>query len=320
MVTPVEEFPAGIQSLPQYLQLGSAPSQCHETAIPALPVFHTQLITPYQLSKPSDSPTNPVKCTCAVALLRSLAYCHSTQSAATWAPTEMLYHGQREEHMHVLLVFVQQLPPHRHPTQGGGVAPRRPRGQQAKQEDVKRMVLPPCHMSQILLPTARETATVWECSVVIHGDGRRRVSGGKQALDGRETAQACGMALPISRPFSRCSRSMVLKDMVGLETVQWGIVAGAYAHIDPIHALGVVDQAEKMEHKNNSGADDGQKNHQQDATRHLSETLLTTHTSVMKKLIVASQLEHARQVEKRLVERLAYRTGTEKPWMRLSGS
>ncbi|KAF9232069.1 hypothetical protein BU15DRAFT_67790 [Melanogaster broomeanus] len=134
--------------------------------------------------------------------------------------------------------------------------------------------------------------------------GKRKEDGAASLSDKPETSADVASDGHRLGECSSVQNVGVLEDMVDLgielETVQWGIVAGAYAHVDPV------------QHKNNRGADDGRKNHQQNATRHPAETLLATYTGVMKKLIDASQLEHARQVEKRLVKRFGYRTGDRK--------
>jgi pentatricopeptide repeat protein len=121
--------------------------------------------------------------------------------------------------------------------------------------------------------------------------------------------------IPLAK-HSPWKASGVLRDMVALEIeptmVQWSIVARGYAqHGDPAAALRILDQMEEIDRKTNDGADtdDGEENLQQAVPRHPPDKLLGTHTNVLRGFVLAGRLDHARQVEKRLVERLGYQAG-----------
>ncbi|KAF9219528.1 hypothetical protein BS17DRAFT_666482, partial [Gyrodon lividus] len=265
----------------------------------------------------------------ALTLLRALAYCHSPKSASTWAFTEMLHHRLRKEPVRVLLVFFQHFHLVGIPRKTVLSLIRGRRGQEARKDGVQRLVEPPYRMREKLWPSAHHTAVVWEAVVSLStktererlysllltlvGQSRQREPEASRSRDRitlqlpANTYDAAHFSPFVSSWAKRSPRkaSEVLRDMVGLgiepSMVQWSIVARGYAqHGDPLIALRILDRLEEMERASDR---------QPDAPRRPSDMLLGTYTNVLRGFVAAGNMEHAREAEKWLVERLGYRAG-----------
>ncbi|KIJ15866.1 hypothetical protein PAXINDRAFT_76495 [Paxillus involutus ATCC 200175] len=267
----------------------------------------------------------------ALTFLRALAYRHSPKSASTWAFTEMLHHRQRKEPVHTLLVFFQHFHLVGIPRKTVLSHIRGPRCQEERKNGVQRLCVPPYPMEEKLWPSAYHTAVVWDALVslstkterkrlyslllALAEQSKQRESEASQSRD-RVTLQLPQNTYDAAHfsPFvSSWARQdpgkalAVLRDMAGLGiepgVVQWSIVARGYAqHGDPVIALRILDQLEVVEM-------DQIKRGAEDAPRRPSDVLLGTYTNVLRGLVIAGDVERAREAEKRLVERLGYRAG-----------
>ncbi|KAG9313505.1 hypothetical protein JVU11DRAFT_5831 [Chiua virens] len=249
----------------------------------------------------------------ALALLRSLAYRHSPKSASTWAFAEMLHHRSRHTPMHVLLVFSQHFHPIGVPRKTLLSLIRGPQGKLARKEHAHQ----PCPLTQKLWPSAYHTALVWEAIVWLSPKAEKErlyalllsLVRQSQRVPTRESGQADLPRVQLSpttydmahfSPFilswarrdpARAAR--VLQDMLHLgiapSTIQWSILARGYAqHDDPRVALRILDRLE------DAGA---------------SDLLMGVHTNVLRGCVLAGDVQHAREVVRRLVERLGYKAG-----------
>lgn len=249
-------------------------------------------------------------------LLRSLAHRHSPKSASTWVFTEMLHHRSRRDPIRLLIVFSRYF----HPV---GVPRKtllsllRTRGKEARKEHVKRWVVPPWAMNDKLWPSAYHTALVWEAILMLSPKTEKerlyvlllslvRQSREPEPGGDRPRVQLPPDAFDVAHfsPFvvtwarrdpARAAR--VLRDMAQFGivpgVVQWSMVARGYAqHDDPVLALRILD------HFVETQDDEG-----------VSDEVLGAHTNVLRGCIVAGDVRHAREVERRLVARLGYRVG-----------
>ncbi|KAF9239893.1 hypothetical protein BU15DRAFT_46407 [Melanogaster broomeanus] len=307
---------------------------------PPSPYAIINFITSYQaLSRTSASASaHPRSPTRVLTLLRALAHRHSKKSTGIWALTEMLYHRQRKEYIHVLLAFFRFFHPVGIPIKLAISLVRGPLGQQAREESAKRLVRDPYLTREKLWPSAEDAALVWEAVLFFsskierHGlytllltlvkksrqqDSEAEVSQGTIALQLPPVMFNDAHFSPFIIPLAKHSpwkASEVLRDMVGLgiepKMVQWSIIARGYAqHGDPAIALRILDRVEEIELETNNGADNGEESPQQDVPRRPSDMLLGTHTNVLRGFALGGELEHARHVEKRLVERFGYQAG-----------
>ncbi|KAF9232074.1 hypothetical protein BU15DRAFT_81645 [Melanogaster broomeanus] len=296
------------------------------------------VIRSYQLFNSSLSATNPRRRTRTLILLRSLfhRHWHSRKSTISWAFAEILFHHRRNQHMQVLLVFVQYF--RLVGTQNTLVTSLiRGHVQQASQKDVDLLVVPPRSAEEKFQVNEIITAIVWESALflsteteadelysilLMHAKHWREqtAEAREQHIPTDQDINAARLFTPFLSVFAKRSPSKLLEvvsDMEGLgmkpDMAQWDIIAGAYAHFDPVLALRILDRVEEIELKDlkKSGADayGGQESHRQVATRRLSDNLLRAHTSVMQKFIHVDDTVHAREVEKRLVERFGYQAG-----------
>ncbi|KIK95559.1 hypothetical protein PAXRUDRAFT_140370 [Paxillus rubicundulus Ve08.2h10] len=301
---------------------------------PPSPYVLQNFITSYRaLSRPRTRTYthHPSTRTRAITSLRAIAYRHSSKSASTWAFAEMLHHRQRKEPMHVLLVFFQHFHLVGIPRKTVLSHIRGPRGQQERKNGVQRLCVPPYPMGEKLWPSAYHTAIVWDTLaslstktererlysllLALAKQSKQRESEAPQSRDcstlqlPRNTYDAAHFS-PFVSSWARKNPGKalgVLRDMVslGIEpgVVQWSIVARGYAqHGDPVIALRILNQLEEVEM-------DQTKRGGEDPPRRPSDVLLGTYTNVLRGLVVAGDVEHAREIEKRLVERLGYRAG-----------
>lgn len=270
-------------------------------------------------------------------LLRSLAYRHSPKSASTWAFTEMLHHRSRREPIHVLFIFSHHFHSVGVPRKTLLSLIRGKRGQQARKDRVGRWVAPPFPMNEKLWPSAYHTALVWEAIVSLSpktekerlytlllslvrqskqqevgwdGPSSRQVPEADQARlqlppDTYDAAHFSSFVSSWARR-SPARAASVLRDMVhlGMEPsmIQWSMVARGYAqHGDPLVALRILDCLEDVERRREDDA----------AAKSTcpSDVLLGVHTNVLRGFVIAGDVEHAREVESRLVARLGYQAG-----------
>ncbi|KAF9230636.1 hypothetical protein BU15DRAFT_83381 [Melanogaster broomeanus] len=209
--------------------------------------------------------------------------------------------------------------------------------QQASQKDVDLLVVPPRSAEEKFQVNEIITAIVWESALFLSTETeadelysillvhaklwREQIADAReQDIPTDQDINAARLFTPFLSVFAKRSPSKLLEvvsDMEGLgmkpDMAQWDIIAGAYARFDPVLALRVLDWVEEIELKDlkKSGADayGGQESHRQLATRRPSDNLLRAHTSVMQKFIDVEDTVHAREVEKRLVERFGYQAG-----------
>ncbi|KAG8216792.1 hypothetical protein J3R82DRAFT_7039 [Butyriboletus roseoflavus] len=280
----------------------------------------------------------------ALVLLRSLAYRHSPKSASTWAFTKMHHHHSRREPIHVLSIFSQHFHLVGVPRRTLLSFIRGTRGQQPRKERVRRWVTHPLPKSQKLWPTAYHTALVWEAIVLLSPSiERERLYTLLLSLVRRSKQQEVGLDGPGSRQIPEADQprlqlppdtydnvhfssfvswwarrnparaTSVLQDMVDLgvepSMIQWSLVARGYAqHDDPLVALRILDCLEDVERgrEDNAGIDDGDA-----AAKGMcpSDVLLGAHTNVLRGFVIAGDVQHAREVEGRLVARLGYQAG-----------
>lgn len=276
----------------------------------------------------------------ALTLLRALAYRYSPKSASTWAFTEMLHHRSRRQPIHVLFVFSQHFHLVGVPRKTLLSLIRGTRGQQALKERVERWLARPCPMNEKLWPSVYHTAPVWEAIVTLSSKTETErlytlllslVRQSKQPEPGwdgprqgpederprlqlpPDTYDAVHFSPFVSLWARRCpSRAAsVLRDMMHLgvepSTMQWSMVARGYAqHDDPLVALRILDRFEDVEwrRKDDTGDSDGDVE-----SRRPSDVLLGVHTNVLRGFVIAGDVQHAREVERRLVTRLGYRAG-----------
>jgi hypothetical protein len=265
----------------------------------------------------------------ALTLLRSLACRHSPKSASTWAFTQMLHHRSRREPIHLLFVFTQHFHLVGVPRKTLLSFIRGTRGQQARKEHVKRWMAGPCPMNEKLWPSAYHTALVWEALVTLSPKTEKeRLYALLVSLVRRSKEQELGTdqaTLQLSpdtfdaahfSPFvsswargSPVKAASVLRDMVqlgvGPSMIQWSMVARGYAqHDDPLVALRILDRLEDMERGRDDEAWGGE-----GGSRSPSNVLLGVHTNVLRGFVIAGDVPHAREVERRLVERLGYQAG-----------
>ncbi|KAF8137387.1 hypothetical protein EV363DRAFT_661059 [Boletus edulis] len=279
-----------------------------------------------------------------LALLRTLAYRHSPKSASTWAFTEMLYHRSRREFIHLLLVFSQHFHLVGVPCKTLLSFIRGTRGQQARKEPVQRWVVAPCPMKGKLWPSAHHSALVWEAIVLLSPTiERERLYGlllslvRQSRLGEQEPIQEQEVRVPDVQarvrlelppdtydaahfsPFvSSWARRRpvraagIMRDMVhvGVEPtmIQWSMVARGYAqHDDPLVALRILERLEELERGRVEEEEEGQG----DPSKRWSpsDVLLGVHTNVLRGFVLRGDVQHAREVERRLVERLGYQAG-----------
>ncbi|KAI9567485.1 hypothetical protein HD554DRAFT_968706 [Boletus coccyginus] len=275
-------------------------------------------------------------------LLRSLAYRYSPKSASAWAITEMLHHRSRREPIHLLSVFLQHFHLVGVPRKTLLSLIRGTRGQQTRKEHVKRWVVGPCPMNEKLWPSAYHTALVWEAIVSLSpktekqrlyalllslvrrskeedpqrdGHGALQVRGADQAKlqlppDTYDSAHFSPFVSLWARR-SPAKAASVLRDMVhlGIEpsVIQWSMIARGYAqHDDPLVALRILDRLEDMERGRD---DDTWRGEGEGRSSKPPDALLGVHTNVLRGFVVAGDVQHAREVERRLVERLGYQLG-----------
>ncbi|KIJ58892.1 hypothetical protein HYDPIDRAFT_101797 [Hydnomerulius pinastri MD-312] len=299
-----------------------------KSSSPPSPYALIHFITSYQALGRTRAPV----------LLRSLAYHHSSKSAATWAFAEMLHFRARREYIQTLLVFAQHFHLVGVPRTTLLYLIRGPHGRRMREEGLGRLVSPAYPMQEKLWPSPHHTAVVWETLVrLVPKADRERLY--KLLL--QLVAQSKQEEPPYDKPPERTSLSLppttydaahfspfismwaarrnpekaseVLKDMVslGIEPgmVQWSIVARGYAqHGDPLIALRILDRLEEIER----GTSKGQSAHetpQEETYYRPSDTLIGTYTNVLQGFVAAEDVEHAREVERRLVERFAYNAG-----------
>ncbi|KAG6377521.1 hypothetical protein JVT61DRAFT_15331 [Boletus reticuloceps] len=284
-----------------------------------------------------------------LALLRTLAYRHSPKSASTWAFTEMLHHRSRREFIHLLLVFSQHFHLVGVPRKTLLSFIRGTRGQQARKEPVQRWVVAPCPMKGKLWPSAHHTALVWEAIVLLSPTiERERLYGlllslvrqsrqqEQEVRDGPSTRQVpdvrtrVHLELPPDTydaahfsPFvSSWARRRpvraagIMRDMVhvGVEPtmIQWSMVARGYAqHDDPLVALRILGRLEELERGRVEGCGGEGEEGEGDPSKRWSpsDVLLGVHTNVLRGFVLRGDVQHAREVERRLVERLGYQAG-----------
>ncbi|KAF8549433.1 hypothetical protein OG21DRAFT_1515205 [Imleria badia] len=261
----------------------------------------------------------------ALTLLRSLAYRHSPKSASTWAFTEMLHHRARRDPIHLLFVFAHHFHLVGVPHKSLLSLIRGPRGQHARKDRVHRWVDGPSPINAKLWPSAYHTALVWDAIVVLSPKTeherlyalllslvrRSRREDDEAGCDARvqlspNTYDAAHFSPFVSlwarrRPVMAAS---VLRDMVKLgvepSLIQWSMVARGYAqHDDADVALRILERLEDMERGSGEG----------DAVKSPSDMLLGIYTNVLRGLVIAGDVQHAQEVERRLVERLGYQAG-----------
>ncbi|KAH0835948.1 hypothetical protein J3R83DRAFT_9873 [Lanmaoa asiatica] len=269
----------------------------------------------------------------ALTFLRSLAYRHSPKSASIWAFTEMLHHRSRREPIRVLFVFSRHFHLVGVPRKTLLSLIRGTRGQQAWKERVKQWVVSPCLMNEKLWPSAYHTALVWEAILLLSPKTEKeRLYNLLLSLVRESKRQEPGWDPPRPRqvpevnqarlqlppdtydaahfsPFvsswarsSPAKAASVLRDMVhlGIEPsmIQWSIVARGYAqHDDPPIALRILDRLEDIERRKKDDAGSP------------SDVLLGIYTNVLRGFVIAGDIQHAREVERRLVDRLGYQAG-----------
>ena len=279
----------------------------------------------------------------ALPLLRALAYRHSSKSASTWAFTAMLHHRSRQQPLHLLLVFAQHFHLVGVPRKTLLSLIRGTRGQQARNEHLPQWMTGTCPISEKLWPSAYHTAFVWEAIVMLSpGTERERlyallvslVRRSRQADQEPEQNHQTGADRPRVRmqsppdtydaahfsPFVSwwarrrpAKAASVLRDMVNLgvepSVVQWSMVARGYAqHDDPSVALRILDRFAEME-RGRDGDDDTGVAEREGEVKPPSDALLGIHTNVLRGFVLAHDVAHAREVERRLVGRLGYRVG-----------
>ena len=264
----------------------------------------------------------------ALTLLRTLAYRHSPKSASTWAFTEMRHHRARREPLHLLFVFAHRFHLVGVPRKTLLSLIRGPRGQHARKDHVQRWVDGPSSIHAKLWPSAYHTALVWDALVGLSPKAEIErlyallVALVRQSRRGDQDAgcDSDGPRVQLSpdmydaahfSPFvstwarRRPARAAsVLRDMVQLgvepSLVQWSMVARGYAqHDDPDVALRILARLEEMEGRDGEGH----------GSKGPSDVLLGVHTNMLRGFVLAGDLQHAQEVERRLVERLGYRAG-----------
>ena len=265
----------------------------------------------------------------ALTLLRSLACHHSPKSASTWAFTQMLHHRSRREPIHLLFVFAQHFHLVGVPRKTLLSFIRGTRGQQARKEHVTRWAAGPSPINEKLWPSAYHTALVWEALVALSLKTEKErlyallvslVRRSKEQDPGTDQARLqlppdtydAAHFSPFVSSWARGSpvrAASVLRDMVqlgvGPSVIQWSMVARGYAqHDDPLVALRILDRLEDMERGTDDEAWGGE-----GGSKSPSDGLLGVHTNVLRGFVIAGDVQHAREVERRLVERLGYQAG-----------
>ena len=277
-------------------------------------------------------------CTRALPILRSLAYRHSPKSASTWALAEMLHHRSRREPIHLLSVFAHHFHLVGVPRKTLLWLTKGPQGKQVRKEHGRRWGVPPSPMRERLWPSASHTALAWDAIVWLSREPEkerlyalllslvrqsRRPEQGPE-LDASDARQASDVDRPrlqlppdtydaahFSGFVSSWARgapvraARVLQDMVelGIEpsVIQWSMLARGYAqHGDPDVALNILDRLFERANDNVQRAE---------GRRNPSDALLGAHTNVLRGFVMAGDVEHAREVEARLVDRFGYRDG-----------
>lgn len=278
----------------------------------------------------------------ALPLLRSLACRYSPKSASTWVFTEMLHHRTRRESIHLLFVFAHYFHLVGVPQKTLLSLIRGTRGRQAGKEYVKRWVVSPCPGTGKLWPSAYHTALVWEAIVALSSwketerlyalllflvRKSRRPEPAPSPEPERQDVEADRPRVQLPpdtydaahfSPFvswwarrNSARAGNVLWDMVRLgidpTVVQWSMVARGYAqHDDSGVALRILD---RVEDDARSRARDGDGDGNSGLDLDSSEGVLGAHTNVLRGFVIAGDVAHAREVERRLVERFGYRVG-----------
>ncbi|KAG0696586.1 hypothetical protein DFH29DRAFT_194364 [Suillus ampliporus] len=298
-------------------------------------IISTNPPTSYSLSDFMDA-YHATGRTRALFALRKKAFQHSHKAKSLWVMAEMLYHRSRNEPQLVLVTFAYHFHmigvPRRTILKVMRLISKRRASLSQRTSLPKHMLNSQHDISEKLWPTPYHTALVWEALVWSTSErDHERMYKHLLAVADSSTSQT-----PISPPDSKFAPSLlqlpkhavdaahfspfvklhakrgrpeqaasVLQDMVrfGLSpgVVQWSIVARGFAeHGDPAVAVVII---ERLEEEDVGGEPADQAPPTPD---------IGLYTNVLRGFVLARRLEHAQDMERRILERFEYVNGESK--------